>query len=271
MFINLKIILLNSAFQIISIFGLFFIFGYLLYRIQLSTQNNYQKSIGWKGILWTGWIGTPIHELSHALFAWIFRHKIEGISLFKPDKTTGMLGHVNHSYSKFSLYQRIGNFFVGAAPLIAGPIFLVALLYILIPNAKQIFIPITQSINNFQQYILSLVSTYKIFAVQNIISWKCWLFLYLSFCVSSHMAPSIADLKNMWRGFFWIVIIVMIANIILFMIGISNTVFQINELFLIFKKTQQYLGFFTVIFSYALVISAIHYIFSVFLKLIMRK
>ena len=45
-----------------------------------------------------GWLGTIIHELGHALFCIIFRHKITEMKLFDPDPETGTLGYVQHTY-----------------------------------------------------------------------------------------------------------------------------------------------------------------------------
>ena len=109
--------------QLIGVLGIFFLFGWLLSIIQTWTQQKYHESVGWKGILWTAWLGTPIHEVGHMVFAKLFRHRIERVALFQPNEETGDLGSVGHSFAKYSLYQRIGNFFIGAAPLIFGSYF----------------------------------------------------------------------------------------------------------------------------------------------------
>ena len=71
-----------------------------------------------------GWLGCSVHELSHAFFALIFGHKITEIKLFAPSKDGESLGHVSHSYNKKSIYHKIGNFFIGISPLLAGGIVL---------------------------------------------------------------------------------------------------------------------------------------------------
>jgi hypothetical protein len=132
----------HVSIQLLAFVGIFFVFGYILSKIQTTINHQYHRTLGWKGILWTAWIGTPIHESAHAILAWLFHHKIHHVSFFSPNEDTGGLGHVDHSFERFSLWQRIGNFFIGAAPMIAGPIILTVLLYLFIPHAKEIFTPI---------------------------------------------------------------------------------------------------------------------------------
>lgn len=256
--------IITAAFsQIIGVFGIFFVFGFILYQIQKYTSSNYYRSIGWKGILWTAWLGTPIHELSHAFFAFIFRHRIEKIVLFKPNRETGELGHLNHSYNKLSLYQRMGSFFVGAGPLIIGPILLTTMLYTMVPNAKAVFNPLINTFSSISAFSISIIGIGKLFILENIRLYKFWVFIYISFCIASHMAPSRADLKTMWSGLAWIFGLLVAINIVAFMLEANITKYVL--------LLNQYLGIFTAIFVYATVLSIIHYIFSRFIFAIFSK
>lgn len=256
MFIAFLLTLFKAvAIQLITALGIFFVFGYILAKLQEWTQNNYYRSVGWKGILWTAWFGTPIHELGHVFFAKLFHHKIERVSLFKPNQKTGNLGHVSHNYNRFSLYQRIGNFFVGAAPMLFGSAVLIILLYFLVPNAKEAFRPLSTEQTSPLIILISLKTTLlKLFSVANLSSWKFWLFLYLSFCVASHISPSKQDLKNMWRGFAWLTLILILINVITLFVQINLTNYIIN--------VNKYLGLIFGIFTYATAISLIHLILS---------
>ena len=98
------------ALQSIGIFGIFFVLGFVLSKLTGWTQKNYYQTVGWKGILWTAWLGTPIHELSHLIFALIFLHRIDSVSIFKPNRETNQLGQVSHSYRIDSLYQKLPIF-----------------------------------------------------------------------------------------------------------------------------------------------------------------
>lgn len=250
--------------QLLGVLGIFFLFGYILEKLQQWTQQNYHRSVGWKGILITAWIGTPIHELGHAFFAKIFHHRIDRISLFEPNEQTGGLGHVDHSYKKYSLYQRIGNFFIGAAPMIWGSIFLVTMLYFLLPNGKEIFSPLAGEISSATTFFSSLKLTFlNLFALENISTWNFWLFLYISFCIASHIAPSKQDRYGMWKGFIWIVLLLIIVNAITLGLGVDITKYIL--------ATNQYLGIFVGVFIYATIISLLHLILSFLILFPFRK
>jgi len=249
--------------QLLGVLGVFFALGFVLSKLQEWTQKNYMRAVGWKGILWTGWIGTPIHELGHAFFAKIFRHKIERIALFEPNKETGELGTVEHSYSTYSLYQRIGNFFIGAAPMIWGSVFLVLMLAFLVPNGKEVFAPLRET-NSFSAVLNGVWNTLvHLFNKENIITWNFWLFIYISFCIASHIAPSKADRKGMWNGLIWIVLISLLVNAIALLFGkdLTNYILNVNH----------YLGVFIGIFIYALILSFIHFLLSVIILTPFRK
>ncbi len=254
--LNFGLILLT---QLTGLFGIFFVFGFILSKLESATHRAYHNSVGWKGILWTAWIGTPIHEIGHIVLAKLFRHRIERFSLFGPNEITGNLGYVDHSYSPRSIYQKIGNFFIGAAPLIFGSLFLVILLYTLVPNGRSVFAqlePNQYSIYSIYKNTSNAIST--LFSSENIHSWNFWLFLYISFCIVSHMAPSKRDRSNMWNGLFWIILLLIIINLIAILFGfdLSNTI----------QKTNSYLGIMTGMYVYAILLALIHLVFaSIFL------
>ena len=245
----------TTALQIIGLFGIFFIFDLILSNLQRWIQKNYQKTVGWQGILWTAWLGTPFHEFGHWFFAKLFRHKTSRLALFQPDQETGELGRFDHYYNAKSLYQSIGNFFIGAGPMIFGSIILVLMLYFLVPNGPIIFdsLSFTKiSITNITSGIWRVLS--QLFTLANLKTWNFWLFLYISFCIASHLAPSKKDWQGIWGGLFTITGILLFFNIFAWLINFDFTQYLL--------KTANGLNILMVIFTYATIISFSHFILS---------
>ena len=253
-----------TVIHIITICGVFFVFSFLLSKIQAAILKNYSQSVGWRGVLWTAWLGTPVHEYSHALVALLFRHKINDIVLFSPDVRTGELGHVNHSYNPKSLYQSVGNFFIGLAPLIIGPLILVVLLYILIPQGKEILNQLPNNYNLFASLPAGIIKFFQLlFSSSNIDSYRFWIFLYLSFCLASHLAPSKSDLKGAWRGGLVIIFWLFIINILALLIHRDITVY--------IMKASNFLTGLIKVYIYVLLISLIHFLLSLIVLWPCRK
>ncbi|NVO08945.1 MAG: hypothetical protein HXX16_03190 [Bacteroidales bacterium] len=235
----IKQVLLTTFSQLLWLLGLLFIFGFILFFLARFTRNTYIKTTGKTlDIIVTGWIGTPIHELGHALFCIIFWHKIDDIKLYTPNSADGTLGYVNHSFNPKSIYQKIGNFFIGIGPIILGTIVLYGLLFFLVPNTKDVLSSIqlqskvlSQGIHG--EFMNSLNPLWKstlytletLFKKGNFTDYKFWIFLYLSMCISSHMELSPPDIKGAWRGLLSIVIFFLVLNIIIIgleTVGVSN-------------------------------------------------
>lgn len=183
----------------------FVLFALIVHQIERFIQIRLAERFGWKSVLITGWLGTPIHELSHAFFCLVFRHRIDEIQLFEPDLKSGRLGYVHHSYHKNNQFQRVGNVFIGMAPLIGGAIALIGLLLIFYPNAAmQAIEALREQSENQSIWQATANSTWgvlvEIFQVSNLATARFWVFSYLILCVGNHMAPSRSDYEGAARG-----------------------------------------------------------------------
>ena len=204
----------NTFLQIIGIFGSFFVFGYLLDRINTATKSLYHRTIGWGGVLFTAWIGTPVHELGHVIFALLFLKKINHISLFSPERETGNLGFVKYSYHKWNIFAQIGNFFVGAGPLISGAIVLALLFIVFTPNGSELLSNLLFAKLDPKSVFAAMRAI--IVALWNFADWRdlwFWLFAYLSLCVATYMNPSSADRRGMYLGFASIIFLIFAVNL----------------------------------------------------------
>jgi len=196
-----------------------------------------------------GWLGCSIHELSHAFFALIFGHKIKEMVLFEPNSKGESLGHVSHSYNKKSIYQKIGNFFIGIGPLLAGGLVLLLInlmLYRINMTEFSKFRISSDAFFNFQIFKQIAVATWSgLLIYRNLISfgnsealWKSALLIYVLYSIGSSMTLSKPDVKGAFAGFLWIVVFVLIFNLLTLWIGDFATRFLTQG------KTMTYISVF---------------------------
>jgi hypothetical protein len=249
----------------LSIVGSFLVFGFLIGYIQGKTNINLLKTFGKKGIIATNFIGTTVHELSHYIMCIIFLHKVDKVKLFSFKlNESGVLGEVQHSYNKKSIYQRIGNFFIGVAPIFVGAIVLILSIRLLLPTA---FIRILEgkTISNFLAslefttlagYISSIIDVLRnclkyIFTIENFTSIRFWIFIIIAFSVSTHMTLSKADLRNSKDGLITIFLLSILVSIILMLFySYKSFIFRLLILFNSFLILILSIGLFFSILSF---------------------
>ena len=221
--------LIQSITQVLYIGAPFFLVGLLLNRLERIVQGRMVERFGWRSILWTGWIGTPVHELSHAVMCPLFFHRITKMALFQPDPESGRLGYVHHAYRKTSLYQVAGNFFIGMAPLLGGAVVLYLILLAFDPGAAKHALAsdrvssavaggnlFTAAKAIFGQAIDLLT---HLITVKNLGSIAFWVFIYLVLCVGSHVAPSRADTRGARTGGLLLLGLLLVFNILFLAFG----------------------------------------------------
>ncbi|WP_057880333.1 hypothetical protein [Companilactobacillus kimchiensis] len=75
------------------------------------------NNLGNNSQLVVGGLGVIIHELGHAIFAYLFGHKVTHVQLLNTNyRQSGSLGSVDHRWNDRNVYQMLGNFFIGLAP-----------------------------------------------------------------------------------------------------------------------------------------------------------
>ncbi len=215
----------TSLYQFFCLFGLILLFGLLLYLISRSTRKAFSNSGHDRlDVFLTGWIGTPVHEIGHAVFCILFGHRITDIKLYSPNSEDGTLGFVKHSFNSKSFYQRIGGFFIGTGPILFGSFILFLLIWFCLPNYRQISEIISNNElsgtgifdlvkNTGRMFTVAVGLFMKVFSPENFGKPSFWLFIYLAFCISSHMQLSPSDLKTMGSGILTILLIFLLVNL----------------------------------------------------------
>ena len=270
----IAIIFSKTFIDLFRLFGNIIIFGFILYLLSSMTRRIFAKTLGAKTELYiTGWIGTPIHELSHALFCIIFNHQINDIKLFTTKSDT--IGYVLHSYDSRSWYQQIGNFFIGVGPIIIGALIVYFLFLLLAPELKEnifsvnidydksvgILNMIYSGISNIFISILNIFSNIvkNIFASQSYKNIGFWIFIYLSISIASHMELSPADISHAWKGMLVIFAVSLIFNTFLLIVKIIFNL-EIPENLLLF--VDKALNIYSSILIFSCIISLFNFLIS---------
>lgn len=224
-------ILTNFLYQIVFTVGVIVAFG-LLIALCRRAFVRIAGDVGTKILLVTGAVGTPIHELSHALMCIVFGHKIVEIKLYQPNSDDGTLGYVNHTFNPKNLYHQIGNFFIGVAPILGGSAVLLLLMRILVPS---VFDEVTSELQLIGLLSTNFLdpSTYSgyldlfweiisdIFDFTNAGNVFWWLFVVLALMIASHMELSTADIKGGLQGFLFLAGALLVADIVLYFVAPS--------------------------------------------------
>lgn len=219
-------ILTNFLYQLLFTVGVIVVFG-LFIAICRRIFCSLLGRAGYVTLLATGFIGTPIHELSHALMCLIFGHKIVEMKLFQLHSDDGALGYVNHSYNPKNVYHQIGNFFIGVAPIVFGSAFLLLFMFLLVPDT---FGAVFAQISSFRGSLADSSSVSKIlglfggvlgsiFNSANFSNIYWWIYIILALMISSHMELSGADIKGSLFGLLVIAGIFLVVDLIVGLIS----------------------------------------------------
>ncbi|WP_038299052.1 hypothetical protein [Metaclostridioides mangenotii] len=265
-------ILKSSIVNVILLIITFLAFGFVFSIIERKNNKFIYSTFGRSGLIVTGAIGTIIHELSHLIMCLIFRHHIKEVKLFRPIESEydGVLGYVSHTYKKNSLYQKLGNFFIGIAPLIGGTLSIILIFRLFLPESFSAIINIlsleTYIANiesfNFIGFINSLlkdiyISFTFVFQGNNLISLKFIIFIFLMYSISSHMSLSYSDFKNSLSGLGVLIAIVFIGSIVSYLLGagessIVDMIIEYNIIVILLMMLGLFFSFVTLIISYIL-------------------
>jgi hypothetical protein len=261
-FLYLWHVLTNSTSILAMLFLPGIVIAFLLQLVSNSIRRRLARLLGINGYIYLTAIGVMTHELGHALFCLIFRHRIVEMKLFSPE-SDGTLGYVNHSYNPDSRYQRIGNFFIGTGPIWLGVLVIYLLSIWLLPSAE---LTITEVKNvgfwNMCSEIISIAGSLLI-SLLNLslwLRWQTWLWLYLILTIGSHITLSPPDVAGAADGFVVITTSIIIINLLTMWIydfaGITS------------KLSADFFGIVYGILLYALVLLLI---IAIILKICLRK
>jgi hypothetical protein len=170
--------------------------------------------------------GVCTHELGHYFMARIFRHSIIKWRLFEYNPSSGSLGYVHHGYNENSIYQTVGNFFIGMAPLITGSL----VIYLLVgyffgssslnpfetntvynlEEANTVLVNYMTSFSFYESATKELFEKIWLYAMES--PWKGMGILILMISIALHSSPSRSDLQGALSGGVSVTIVAFLVN-----------------------------------------------------------
>lgn len=259
----MKEVAILFLYEVLALIICFYAFGLILWLLEKLIVRNLGKK---SNLLYriTGIIGTTIHEISHAIFCVIFGHRIERIKFFDLNPQDGTYGFVEHSYKKRNLYQRIGNFFIGIAPLILGGASILLLMFLLLRNTFNNIMDMSLSHSLSEIYVMPIEAFAQIFTITNMKTWQFYVFLLVSICIAVHMNISSEDLKGSLTGIVILIVLIVIIDIPLYFLD-SDWPLLVLKRIIVFE-----VSIFSIVFAIDIVMIVLSTLFY-FLKKIFNR
>ena len=167
------------------------------------------------------YIGTPIHEFGHYIFAKLFGFRIVETQFFPGKLTNNCDGTVTLGFVKWSRGQKritdsVGFLFVGIAPFLSGSAVIVLLAYILEPSlfntlASEFSLKIGDA-DIFKAILGNLDIIVNSIDFINVLDWRFVIFILLTYMISKHITLSKPDIKTAITGLVQVSIIVIILS-----------------------------------------------------------
>lgn len=206
--------MVNQYLAILRLIGIYVILIPVILGACLSLISRFNKQLivnlwGVKAQVLMGGIGVIIHELSHFIVALLFGHHVTKMWLLHlpnpNDPTDNSLGSVDHQWNNHSLYQRIGNVFIGIAPIIGNTLALIFLTYWLMP---------------------SLLTWLHLASASGDFSWGrffLWLVLVTNINIGGFDLSS-ADLQNSGSGLVTLLLFILVISLIVSLVTTTTAV-----------------------------------------------
>jgi hypothetical protein len=193
----------------------------VLHQLERITQTLLVSTFGVRAALVTGWLGVPVHEVSHVVSCMVFMHDIEEVQLFTPNEADGTLGLVRHHAPAGNPWAEVGRFFIGVAPLVGGALALFVVARLLLPAdaltrlaAVDLGAAPHATASAWTGFSRGAAAAASLFRLGHLDEPRFWLFLYLTACIGSHLAPSRADLRGAARGAVALVAVLFVVNLV---------------------------------------------------------
>lgn len=230
---------------------------------------------GYKAVIVSSIIGTPIHELGHAAMCLLFGRKIVKLVLWQPRSDDGNLGYVKYTCNSRKLLQRLGNLFISTGPIFSGMAVLSLLLYLVFPNTWSTYVSSVRALVEDNASVLEIVSS-GLRMIPNMISefgsnaspvWVQILSVPVMLSVSLHIDLSPGDIRVARDALSPYLMITLLVTVIATLLGTGVTGLVLSALksFHVFMMAM-----FTVVLTFAAAQAALALVIRLFLSLIRK-
>lgn len=258
--------LLLSIVELFYLLGVLMAIGFILGTIEKHSNKFLVRAFGPLGVLLTAWIGTPIHEIGHLIQCFIWGHRVSRVKLLQLNSPDGVLGFVEHHYNPNSVFQQVGNFFIGLGPIFSGIGSLILGMYLFVPQSFATFKAEIYQHVSFEKININVLRTIggavlaickSLFTLHNLINPFFWIFLVLTISISSHIALSKADIQNSARGLLMIFFLLVFFNIVAGFLHLDSyrlivTLGEYNAYVMAFSSIALLFSLVTLVFSFFL-------------------
>jgi hypothetical protein len=217
----------RTAVQLLLLLGPAIAIGIAMHALAVFTARHAVRVVGRK--VWHygfAMLGTLVHELGHAMLCPLFGHRITRFQPFTTDPSAPVQGSVEHAYNPANPWAQAGNFFIAVGPLLSGSAAIYLLARMLLPSASFEALPqidpsqgqgLGGSLLALARQALAVVlgTLSSLFRLDHLGRWTFWLFLFLSFSISTGVHLSTADLRGAWKGLLVLVLALLLLNLLL--------------------------------------------------------
>lgn len=178
----------------------------------------------------TAVIGTPVHELGHAVMCLLFAHRIVKVKLWSPRARNGVYGYVEHSYNRRNPWAVLGNLLIGTGPIFSGLCVIALMLRLCFAPQWAAYLASTNallsltdaSVGTWLGGIFSLLLSLPAAIVENPLSSIPGLIVMLS--VSLHVSLSWQDIRSALSAIPLYALTVLLFGGITYLAGVSGSI-----------------------------------------------
>lgn len=226
---------------------------------------------GYRIVIATSLIGTPIHELGHAAMCLLCGHKVSRLVLWQPPSEDGLLGYVRHTYNSKSLPQKLGNLLISTGPIFSGMAVLSLMLMLAFPNTWDTHVRTLSTLVNQDASVAEIISCglqlipslLSEFSSKSVPIWAQLLALLVMLSVSLHINLSPEDLRGVVDALPPYLAVTLVLTAVATLLGSAATGLVLGAL-------QTFHTFMMATFTVVLVFAAAQVTLALVLRLLLR-